>query len=83
MQVRLKVQNYDDREKMIIALANSGYCVWVEEEKIPHHISSQYYVVFEWTEQPITMSLKEKIGALRDNSGCNCNTERYTKTQDD
>lgn len=45
-QVKLKIQYQDDREKLISALANSGYKVWVEEvdDLIANTI---YYVVFE------------------------------------
>ena len=30
--VRLEIPARYDREKIVTALANSGYCVWVEEE---------------------------------------------------
>jgi hypothetical protein len=47
--IRLNIQNYDDREKMVTALANSGYHVWVEKVEpdyraIPDNL---YYVCFE------------------------------------
>ena len=47
MKLKLNVQYYVDREKMVLALANSGYKVWVEEEKIPHAISgTNFFVCF-------------------------------------
>lgn len=45
-QIKLKIQHWDDRERIILALANSGYRVWTEIEE---HLTSSdiYYVIFE------------------------------------
>lgn len=46
--IRLKISSFADREKIIAALANSGYAVWVEEEqKERHHTAVDYYVCFK------------------------------------
>ena len=42
---RFKIQSHDDREKMVTALANSGYKVWVEEKA--HLYQKEYYVCVE------------------------------------
>jgi hypothetical protein len=42
--IRLKIQSHDDREKIVTALANSGYSVYVEEEE--KFIGSNFFVVF-------------------------------------
>ena len=51
--VRLKMNCYKHREAMAIALAESGYCVWVEEKTkytYGHGIDkSEYYICFEPT----------------------------------
>lgn len=46
--IKVLINPYDDREKMISALAQNGYKVWVEEKKI--HWDTNYYVVFEQEE---------------------------------
>lgn len=43
--VRFNIQAYEDREKVISGLANSGYHVWVEEKK--ENNSTKYYVCYE------------------------------------
>ena len=43
---RVLIQAYKDREAMVVALANSGYKVWVEESK-KSISSTDYYVCFE------------------------------------
>lgn len=45
--IKVLVQGYTDREKMITALANSGYPVWVEEETKHHCTASRCFVCFE------------------------------------
>ena len=46
MKLKLRIQPYHDREMLVMSLANNGYKVWVEEEKIPHTVSSNYFVCF-------------------------------------
>jgi hypothetical protein len=46
--IRLHIQYHADRERIIPSLANSGYHVWVEEEKDGFMIN--YYVCFEMQE---------------------------------
>ena len=46
MTVKLKIQLYKDREAMVLALANSGYKVWVETEE-DYSLVKTYYVCFE------------------------------------
>jgi hypothetical protein len=50
MTIKLKIQACADRERMILALANSGYKVWTEEER-DNLLNSTYYVVFETENQ--------------------------------
>jgi len=46
--IKLKTQFNDDREKIICALANSGYKVWVEiEQHQQWEGGNKYYVIFE------------------------------------
>lgn len=46
--IRLKVQDADCREKMITALAGSGYKVWVEKEMEEGSLySARFFVCFE------------------------------------
>ena len=47
--IRLHIQYHADRERIIPSLANSGYHVWVEEEKDEFKIN--YYVCFEMQEK--------------------------------
>lgn len=44
-KVKLEIEYQDDRERMILALANSGYKCWIEEESDTFGII--YYVIFE------------------------------------
>jgi hypothetical protein len=44
--IRLKINAYADREKIIPALANSGYKVWVEKEDTIL-FSNDYFICFE------------------------------------
>lgn len=45
--IELHIQNYDDREKMIMSLVNSGYMVKVVEKLDPsNQLSKLYYVKF-------------------------------------
>jgi hypothetical protein len=42
--IRLLINSYADREKVIIGLVNSGYFVRVVEEEIPNSYSKNYFV---------------------------------------
>lgn len=44
--VRLRLDNYDAREKMLSALGQNGYRVWVEEKK-KSVFGSKFYICFE------------------------------------
>ena len=44
-KVKLEIEYQDDRERMILALANSGYKCWVEEKS--NTFKTIYYVIFE------------------------------------
>lgn len=45
--IELHIQNYDDREKMIMSLVNSGYMVKVVEKLDPsNQLTKLYYVQF-------------------------------------
>ena len=46
-QIKLNIQRQEDIENIIIALANSGYKVWVEEEPDKYYLSKKLLVVFE------------------------------------
>ena len=48
MIIKLKIQDYNNRNNMVIALANAGYKVWVEKET--YLASDTYYVCFEYPE---------------------------------
>jgi len=50
--VRINIQNYDDRKNMVIALANAGISVMVEEQKT-NTWTTLYWVVFEITDNNI------------------------------
>lgn len=55
MKIRLNIQYGDDRSKMVQALANSGYAVWVEEEERRAFQSfKRHYVCFEYDEKEQT-----------------------------
>ena len=43
--IRLKINTYTDREKIVQALANSGYKVWVHEKK-RQILGDDFYVCF-------------------------------------
>lgn len=46
-EIKLKIQNAIDREKMVQALANSGYNVRIEEEEDKEwRYRQNYFVVF-------------------------------------
>ena len=51
MIVKLKINSYAEREKVISGLAQSGYSVWVEEVKNKYPYASNFIVNFE-TELP-------------------------------
>ena len=46
-EIKLKMSSSVERERMILALANSGYKCRVVIEENNHSISENYYVVFE------------------------------------
>ena len=46
--VRINIQNNDDRKNMVIALANAGISVIVEEQKTKNW-TTLYWVIFEIT----------------------------------
>jgi hypothetical protein len=46
MKIKLKIQSYIDREKIVMALANSGYDVHVEYEEVSCHVTGNYFVIF-------------------------------------
>jgi hypothetical protein len=48
MEIKLNIQNYDDRNNIVIALANAGIKVYIEKETVL--ASDTYYVIFEWEE---------------------------------
>jgi hypothetical protein len=45
MKIKLNIQNYDDRNNVIIALANAGIKVYIEKETVL--ATDTYYVIFE------------------------------------
>ena len=49
MKIKLKIQDYNNRTNMVMALADAGYKVWVEKEE--DLASVTYYVCFEYPEQ--------------------------------
>jgi len=49
MLIKLKIQSYEDREKIVTALANSGISVKIIEEKDKIRIATtNYFVVFDY-----------------------------------
>lgn len=50
-KIKLKINDYTDRQNVIIALANSGYKVWVEEkelyDKYGYDNGTDYFVCIE------------------------------------
>ena len=50
--VRINIQNYDDRNNTVVALANAGISVMVEEQKTKNW-TTLYWVVFEITDNNI------------------------------
>lgn len=54
MKIRLKIQNGSDREKIVVALANSGYKVRVVESKDPIYMfRSNFFVDFEIEDEEV------------------------------
>ncbi len=49
MEIRIKVQRAEDRDNMILALANAGYSVYIEDE-VNYKFQHTYYVVFNYEE---------------------------------
>jgi hypothetical protein len=45
--IKLKINAYVDRERIITALANSGYHVWVEEMINDNNYRRDFFVCFE------------------------------------
>ena len=45
-EIKLRIQNQDDREKIVLALVNNGYRVWVEEDDYSQS-KTLFYVIFE------------------------------------
>ena len=46
--VKVKIDGYDDRNKMVNALANNGHKVWVEEKPSQTFLTEKdYHVCFE------------------------------------
>lgn len=46
--IKLKMPSCSDREKMVTALANSGYACWVEKEVMKSFpYNTDYYICFE------------------------------------
>jgi hypothetical protein len=50
MEIKLNIQNYGDRERIVLALANSGINVRVQEKKNLQKLSNSYYVIFEYNQ---------------------------------
>ena len=50
-KIKLKINDYTDRQNAIVALANSGYKVWVEEkelrDKYGYSNGTNYFVCIE------------------------------------
>ena len=46
MKIKLNIQNYDDRNNMVVALANNGYGAVVTQSK--NLLMSDYYVEFTY-----------------------------------
>lgn len=44
MIIELKIQKGSDREKLMVALGNSGYFTRVVEMKQPGELSSEYFI---------------------------------------
>lgn len=45
-EIKLNIQGQEDIENIIVALANNGYKVWVEEEP-NKYLNKKLFVVFE------------------------------------
>jgi len=49
-KIKLKIQNAEDRENMVLALTNAGYKTWVEvKEEDTLTYEKEYFIVFELT----------------------------------
>jgi len=48
--VRLRINSYEDRNNMVLALANAGYKVWIlkKEDTL---IGNNYFVCYEYIEK--------------------------------
>ena len=51
MIIKLTIQNSVDKNSIVLALANAGYKVWVEEPYFQHPI---YYICFEYKDVELT-----------------------------
>lgn len=81
MEVELKIDSYEDRQRLILSLANSGYKVWAKE--IPHedgmYLHTRILTYFEYKKgendgegmmvQRYEPSDLEIIGMRRDDDG--------------
>jgi len=58
-EIKLRIQNQDDREKIVLALVNNGYRVWVEEDDYSQS-KTLFYVIFEIDETELMTKQKIK-----------------------
>ena len=49
MKIKLKINSWEDRIKIVTALANSGYSVKVEEKR--ERLDTIYWVIFEYKDE--------------------------------
>ena len=50
--IKTKIQSREQRDSMVVALANAGYKVWVEVKK--DYLSYDCYVLFEVKDEEVT-----------------------------
>jgi len=45
--IKLRINSYEDRNNTVLALANAGYKVWIEEKK-DALLGNDYFVCYEY-----------------------------------
>ena len=52
-EVKIKIQNYSDRNDAVVALVNAGYKVQVITESVPYRVENIFWLVVEIPEKYI------------------------------
>ena len=65
MQIKLKIDSYEDRNNMVTALANAGIPVHIEQVRnIEKSYEFVYYVVFDYNGECLETNKEYKVGGV-------------------